>query len=242
MLDTFHTSKELQEAQPTIAVLGIGAIEQHGGHLPVGTDWLTVRELARQVAERLGAYLLPALPFSMSQCHGVMAGTVWLRPETLARVIRDIVLSLRDQGTCKIVLINGHGGNFVLEAVVRELNLDYPDLMVVMPRPDPDPKEAEIVEPAGPEIHAGRVETSYQLYLNPDAVKSERVDCVPLVGQEFLDYVTMEVLSPHGVWGKPSLGSAEKGHQALEAQTKAIVAHTRHLFAELTRQKGSIRC
>jgi creatinine amidohydrolase len=238
MLNAHHTAKEIGEARPRIAVLGIGAIEQHSHHLPVGTDWLAVRELARWVAEGLGAYLLPALPFSMSQCHGVMAGTVWLRPRTLAKVVRDIVLSLREQAICRIVLINGHGGNFVLEAVVRELNLSYPELMVVMPTPSAGPEDVQVFEPAGPEIHAGQVETSYQLYLNPDHVKEQRTDYIPPVGREFLDYAVMEPLSPHGVWGMPSLGSAEKGRLAMEARAKAIIAHAHQLFSELSQRKG----
>lgn len=240
MLDARHTSTEIGEAHPSIAILGIGAVEQHSHHLPVGTDWLTVREMARRVAEGLGAYLVPALPFSMSQCHGVMAGTVWLKPRTLAKVIRDIVLSLREQGIRKVVIINGHGGNIVLEAVVRELNLNYPDLMVIMPRLGPILEEAGIFEPVGPEVHAGQSETSYQLYLNADHVKDQRIDYTPPVGQEFLDYGVMEMLSPHGVWGKPSLGSAEKGRQAMKARADAIIAHARQLFAELSQRKGNI--
>jgi len=238
MLDAYRTSSEIGEAQPGIAVLGIGAVEQHSHHLPVGTDWLTVWELARRVAEGLGAYFLPPLPFSMSQCHGVMAGTVWLRPRTLAKVVRDGVLSLCEEGICKIVLINGHGGNFVLEPVVRELNLNYPELMVIMFPSGAGLGDTDIFEPVGPEIHASQKETSYQLYLNPDHVTDQRTDYIPPVGREFLDYAVMEVLSPDGVWGKPSLGSAEKGRQAIEAQAKAIIAHAHQLFAELSQRKG----
>jgi len=239
MLNAHCTSTEIGEAQPEIAVLGIGAIEQHSHHLPVGTDWLTVQELSRQVADGLGAYLLPSLPFSMSQCHGTTAGTVWLRPKTLANVVRDIVLSLHEQGISKILLINGHGGNFVLEAVIRELNLNHRDLMVIMPPPGIGLQDTEIFEPAGTEIHAGQAETAYQLYLHPEHVKHERVDYIPPVGREFLDYTVIEVLSPHGVWGRPSLGTAEKGRRAMRAQTEAIITYARRTFAELSRAKGS---
>jgi len=238
MLDMHCTSDEIAEAEPTIAVLAIGAIEQHGHHLPVGTDWLTVGELARRVAEGLGAYLLPPLPFSMSQCHGVMAGTVWLRPQTLARVVRDVVLSLHAQGISWVVLLNGHGGNFVLEAVVQELNLTHPGLSVIMPSPPVAVGESPIFEPAGSEIHAGQAETSYQLYLNPDHVTEDRADCIPPVGREFLDYAVMEVLSPRGVWGMPSLASAEKGRLAMKARAEAIIAHTHRLLAEIGRRRS----
>ncbi len=61
--------------------------------------------------------------------------------------------------------------------------------------------EGLIFETPETDLHAGEIETSIQLYLNPDLVKSERVDFVPPVGREFLDYVTMDLISPEGVWG-----------------------------------------
>src|SRR5512143_85299 len=80
------TSAAIAAARPTLAVLGIGAMEQHSHHLPVGTDWIAVSEVCRRVAAELDAFLLPAIPFSMSECHGPMEGTVWLKPSTLAAV------------------------------------------------------------------------------------------------------------------------------------------------------------
>jgi len=100
VLDARNTSKEIGEKLPEIAVFGIGAVEQHSIHLPLGTDWLGVSDLTQRVAKELDAFLVPALPFSMSECHGPMAGTVWLKPETLAAVVRDTVLSLSAFAQC----------------------------------------------------------------------------------------------------------------------------------------------
>ena len=107
MLDAWNTSREIGENLPEIAVFGIGATEQHSIHLPVGTDWLGVSDLTRRVAAELDAFLVPALPFSMSECHGPMAGTVWLGPRTLAAVLRDTVHSLYAQGFRKVLIVNG---------------------------------------------------------------------------------------------------------------------------------------
>ncbi len=235
MLDDRMTSPALAERKPTLAVLGIGAFEQHSHHLPVGTDWIAVSEISRRVASELNAFLLPALPFSMSECHGPMEGTVWLKPATLAAVVRDIAQSLREQGIYRLLVLNGHGGNFVLEPVIQSINQAQPDFRIIMPGEvwaigDGD---KPVFETAGMEVHAGESETSTELYLNPDHVKPERVDYVPPVGREFLDYAVMNQVSPDGMWGISSKGDASKGERAIAAQVQAVVAFARHAFEAL---------
>lgn len=225
MLDYRSTTTEIEDARPQFAVLGIGAIEQHGRHLPVATDWTQVREISRRVAAALDALLLPALPYSMSECHGLMPGTVWLKPATLSAVLQDIARSLREQGISTLVVLNGHGGNFVLEPTIQALNQRYPDFRVIMPGEVwAAVSEESIYETADQGIHAEEMETSMQLHLNPDDVREERVDYVPPVGREFLDYVVMPLINPEGTWGLPSHGAAEKGKRGIEAQVRAIVA------------------
>jgi creatinine amidohydrolase len=231
--DAQSTSKEIAEAAPEIAVWGIGAIEQHSVHLPLGTDWLAVRHLARRVAEELAAFLVPALPFSMSQCHGPTAGTVWLKPETLAAVVRDTVRSLYVQGYRKVLVVNGHGGNFVLEVEMRRLNLQHADLIVLMPPHfAPRPGDARTWD-KGVGIHAGESETSTQLYINAENVQQERVDYMPPVGQEYLDYAFIRSISEWGVWGYPSYGTAEKGERALAYRVERIAKWARETFARV---------
>lgn len=220
---------------PRLAVLGIGAIEQHSHHLPVATDWTAVMEISRRVAQELDAWLLPALPFSMSECHGPMDGTVWIKPATLAAVLRDVARALHSQGVTRLLLLNGHGGNFVLEPCIQALNWEFPDLLTVMPAEvwGVADEAGAIFETAGQEIHAGEIETSTQLYLNREWVKSDRVDCVPPVGREFLDYAFMDLISPDGAWGVPSRGDAGKGARAIAAQVAEIVRWARAAFEAL---------
>jgi creatinine amidohydrolase len=233
MLDANNTSKEIAQAAPEIAVLGIGAVEQHSIHMPLGTDWLAVRDTTRRIAEELGAFLVPALPFGMSECHKPTAGTVWLKPETLAAVLRDAVLSLYDQGVRKVLVVNGHGGNLVLRPEIRRLNRVHPNLIVLMPLGFASrPGEARIWD-QGTGIHAGESETSRQLYINREHVHDERVDCMPDVGREFLDYVPIGSISEWGVWGYPSLGTAEKGEQATARQVARVVEWARKTFARV---------
>jgi creatinine amidohydrolase len=232
MIDDWSTSSEIIKAHPEIAVVGIGAIEQHGRHLPIGTDWMIISDLSRRVANEFAAWLLPAIPISMSECHGSIPGTVWLKPATLSAVLQDIASSLHAQGICKLLVLNGHGGNFILESTIQSINNKFPDMLVVMP-PDvwPAPEnDAPIFETPGTDLHAGEIETSIQLFLNPALVKAERVDFVPPVGREFLDYARMDLISPDGVWGNPSKGDAGKGERAIQAQVKAIKEFAQQAF------------
>lgn len=235
MLDERSKNAEIAAAHPDIAVLPVGAIEQHSRHLPIGTDWIAVSDIARRVAAELNAFLLPAIPFSMSECHGPLPATVWLKPATLAAVLRDVARSLHEQGIRKLLVLNGHGGNFVLEPAIQELNRQYPDLTIVMPAEVWAVAEGSepIYETAGSEVHAGEAETSTQLYLNPAHVGPERVDSAPPVGREFLDYVFMNLINPDGVWGSPSYGDAAKGQRAIAAQVRSIVNFARQAFEVL---------
>jgi creatinine amidohydrolase len=239
MQDATNTSKEIGEALPEIAVFGIGAVEQHSVHLPLGTDWLGVSDLTHRVAAELEAFLVPALPFSMSECHGPMAGTVWLKPETLAAVLRDTVLSLYAQGFRKVLVVNGHGGNFVLEAEIRRLNLSHPDLIVLMPPLffPPRPEDPRIWD-KGMGIHAGESETSSQLYINAENVRADRVDYLPPVGREFLDYAFIGFISEWGVWGYPNLATADKGARSTARKVERIVGWAEDTFAEVVALRG----
>jgi len=233
MLDARSTSTEIAQAAPEIAVFGIGAVEQHSVHLPLGTDWLSVDDLTRRIAQALDAFVIPALPFSMSECHKPTAGTVWLKPETLAAVLHDAVMSLYAQGFHHVLIVNGHGGNLVLRPEIRRLNLSHPDLIVLMPPAlPPRPGEPRIWE-KGVGIHAGESETSRQLYINPEHVQDERVDYMPDVGREFLDYVPIGSISEWGVWGYPSLGTREKGERMVVSQVARIAAWARETFARV---------
>jgi creatinine amidohydrolase len=234
MLSANNTSSQIGQRSSGIAVFGIGAIEQHSVHLPLATDWQLASDIAERVARELDAYLVPALPFSMSQCHGPMPGTVWLKPRTLAALLRDVILSLHAQGVSKIVVVNAHGGNFVLEAEIHRLNLAYPNLIVVMPPLffEPPPGEPRIWD-KGIGIHAEERETSYQLYLNPALVKDDRIDYLPPEGREFLDYAYLGMISKEGVWGYPSCATAEKGEEATRYKVRRIVEWARDTFAQV---------
>ena len=226
VITVYNTSEELEDSKVDTAILPIGAIEQHGPHLPLGTDWIVVQEIARRVAEKIGnCYLLPTIPYSNSQEHLDFIGTISLRPSTLANVVRDIVLSLYLHGIKKIVIVQGHGGNWIVKPTIRELNLEYPDLKVIHAWP---------MGGKPVEVHAGEAETSRLLYLREDLVRKDKLfDNVPDVTQEYIDYVGMKVLTRDGHWGKAAKSSKEKGEILVKKSVNKIVRYIKKTFSKL---------
>ena len=235
MLDATNTYRELERSGVDTAILPVGAIEQHGPHLPLSVDWAQADAVARGVAERLDAFLLPGMPYGNSQAHAGFRGSVSLSPETLGAVVRDIALSLMDQGFWRIAVLNFHGGNLVLKITVRELNLAQHRGKVVLCHPwlELGDEVSHILESAHEEQHAGELETSMMLHLAPEQVGDERVDHVPDVDPVYFDYTPMKEFCPDGVWGRPSLATAEKGEKLLAAMVARTTARIEETFRRL---------
>ena len=130
------TADEIVALDPEIAVIPVGSLEQHGPHLPVMTDWAIAMELGKRVADKMGAYLLPALPISTCREHMGKKGSVWMEPTTFYQMMTDIVMSLKVQGFKKVAIVQCHGGIFVMTPLVRDLNAkNNPDMMVAVTYP-----------------------------------------------------------------------------------------------------------
>jgi creatinine amidohydrolase len=233
ILDNRRTSAEVGAAGPEMALLPLGATEQHGAHLPCGTDTFLADYLADEIARRLPVWRLPTLPITVSHMHRGAPGTVWITNRTLMALVTDVVLSLRTQGVRKVVLVNGHGGNFVLRPIVQDLNRDHADLRVLLL--EAAVRESPFSEPPG-SIHAGESETSRLLHVAPGLVRMDRaVDTDVPYPQSFLLYAPIGDLEPSGVWGHASAATAEKGRRYHEQLVEAAVRAIRETFATLDR-------
>lgn len=92
-------------------IIPTGSVEQHGPHLPCGTDWVAALVFARAVAERLGALVVPFAPMGITPFHMGFAGTVTLRHETFVEVMLDLATSVARHGARRLIVMNWHEGN-----------------------------------------------------------------------------------------------------------------------------------
>ena len=235
MYDATSIYLELEQSGVDTAVLPVGAIEQHGPHLPLSVDWFQGEVVARRVAARLDAFLLPGMPFGCSQAHAGFRGSIFLSSETLGAVVKDVVTSLLNQGFRRIAVLNFHGGNLILKLVVRELNLNQSlgKVVLVSPAQDASAGLDEVLDAYHDEQHAGELETSIMMHAAPDQVGPSRIDHVPEVGPVHFDYQPMKEYCPDGVWGRPSLATAEKGRLAVDAMVNYTVDFLEDTFAKL---------
>lgn len=219
MLTMYNTAREIDRDGNGIAILPIGALEQHGSHLPVGTDIIIAEAFSRRMARRLKAYLLPPLAITCSIEHRKSKSTVYLSFRTLAQVIEDIADSLRQSGFKQLLLINAHGGNWVVKPIVRELNRRYADFeVIILSTWMAASRQDEVMEQVPNDLHAGEKETSLMMHLAPDQVRPIEPGNGqgPSYPQDFMDYFDATELTADGSWGYPERATPEKGEKMLQ--------------------------
>jgi len=230
------TADEICALDPDLAIIPVGSVEQHGPHLPVMTDWAIAAELGKRVAEKMGAFLLPALPVSTCREHMGKKGSVWMEPTTFYQMMHDIIMSLKTQGFKRVGIIVAHGGVFITTPLVRDLNAKFnPDLQVAVVNPDTVSVKG-VMETQG--LHADETETSQILAIAPETVHMDRaVDFVPDVPRPYLSYGSIFRASPTGVWGEPTKATAEKGERYFEEFANLTVEEFNRAFDYMTKKE-----
>jgi creatinine amidohydrolase len=212
------------------AILPIGSLEQHGPHLPVSTDSLIAEHIAKLVAERARAFVLPVMAYGVSFEHKPMFN-VSVRNSALSRIVSDACISLGDNGIKQIVLINGHHGNVgALQYVSQELVGRVPKDLHVYTIHYWHLLDHEF-------DHAGEVETSLVLAIAPELVRMDAaVPNSKRLSKSKVAYGAMTNLpgsfpqiTGNGVWGDPRKASEAKGREWLEH----VVANLTKTISEL---------
>jgi len=219
-------------AADTLLLWPLGAVEQHGPHLAVGTDWLTVSGLAEAVGTALHSQIpitiAPPLPFGSSHHHLPFGGTMSLATETYYRVVCDLVESLIGAGYRRIFLLNGHGGNQeLIQLVARDLALKHP-VRIAAAGYWTIAWEALIAAQAHAvgrfPGHAGIFETSLMLARHPDLVQPVRPHRDHVPGTDPRANAVKYRSEVHGSWQEidgytdsPDRATAEAGHRWFQA-------------------------
>ncbi len=180
MLDAARASWEDVAAaisRGLIAVLPVGAVEQHGPHLPLVTDTVMATGVARRIAEGCDGLLLPPIAYGDAWTAEGWAGTLSLSPETLRASVSDIGRGLQRMGVKGLITVNGHFGNREpIDLAARALSEDkFPVLHLDYPGFESLAGQLMESKPAGPGFyHADEAETSMMLALAPETVRMDR--------------------------------------------------------------------
>ena len=225
------------EAGDTVVFVPVGAVEQHGPHLPVDTDICGAYETTKEIARRRPyALVAPPVWWGVSGAHRKFSGVLTLRVTTFTALLEDLCDSIVDQGFTKIALIIGHAtnkpivqtfvGQFMERRGVSLLQINYVNLAAE--------RFAEIRKSAlGGAAHAGELETSLQMHFRPGMIDVENVPVHYLdAKRDFgLSSATKDMFKageanvgydiatsfPEGVMGDPSVATEETGRQLFEA-------------------------
>lgn len=233
----------------TVAVLPLGAIEQHGPHLPVSTDWVTATSAAEAavceaVAAGVSAVLLPGQAYTKSDEHAAFPGTLWLSHETLMAVLVDLGRSLAASGITRLLFVNGHGGNSALGQVAcRELRRRFGlrTFLAHLAAPTDQGGRAGAPSEHGMGVHGGHGETSLMLHLRPELVQMELATAAVPQGMRDFELIgfgkavsfgwTSDDFGSDGHIGDPTGATAEHGKVLFEA----AVEHLTRVVEEASR-------
>ncbi|MFP4124653.1 creatininase family protein [Coleofasciculus sp.] len=232
---TWKDIQTMPDKENVVIIQPVGAIEQHGHHLPLVVDSaIGVGVMGKALAKLepdIPAYALPNLFYGKSNEHWHFPGTITLSAQTLLAVLMEVADSIYRAGFRKLVLMNSHGGQpQVMEIAARDIHQKYGDFLVFplftwrVPNVAKELISAKELELG---IHAGDAETSLMLSLLPEQVKMERAvaeypqglpedSLLSMEGKLPFAWLTRE-LSQSGTLGDPTPATKEKGDRILES-------------------------
>ena len=231
------TMDDVRELKPEVVVLGVASTEPHGPIVPYGSDFFQCDATCRKAVTRAnekGARVLmyPTLPIGNNVNFKRFPFACRIGVRTLMLTLLDIIQALEEDGIRKIVLINGHGGNTdAMRAVLREHFDRTPDerrAFVCIAGGMPSKEAVEAIE--HPSNHGGESETSRNLYLHPEFVRTDKLQKLPL-GKPFVRSLAENKVHwvrpwylhvPMGGGGETRTASAEKGRDLIESGAEGL--------------------
>lgn len=223
---------DLLAVGPVDVVVPLGALEQHGPHLPLATDQIIAAAVAGAVAARVGdCVVTPTLPVGASSHHLAFAGTASISDETLTMTQVEMVESLLSHGFRSVYVVTGHAGNSgAMTAAADRLDhrvkcfADWPSQRDAVHRVA---REQLGLDPDVVGTHAGHFETSIMLLLAPDLVRMDRAERgfvgVAADASAVLRSEGMAALAPNGIIGDPAGADAAAGQRYLDALVTHVV-------------------
>jgi creatinine amidohydrolase len=222
----------------SIAVLVIGACENHGDHMPFGADFIFPTELVKRMAASLrNVIILPHIPYGVSLHHNEFQMTMSLEPTTLTMLIEEICSSVIRNGIRKMLIINGHDGNIApIEVAARSIKDKHPEVVIAC-------LEAwwiligqishglfDVWDGLG---HGGEAETSAMLAVRPDLVHmiDAPPEVIPKLPSNLRIYWKFNELTDTGATGAPRKATVKKGCEILNVLERILVSFVEEMEA-----------
>lgn len=239
---------EVRFQETDVALLPVGAIEQHGPHLPLDTDSYDADFLAKQVAAACSfprQLVFPLISYGVSYHHADFPGTISISNETLSKMVYEIGMEAARNGIKKLVIINGHGGNSpALNFAAQLINRDA-HIFVCVDTGETSDVDIENLVDTPNDVHAGEFETSTSLAVRPHLVRKNLAKkMVPQFSSHYLNfsskrgvswYAYTKKISDDGTMGDPTKANAEKGKKIWKimiAHLVAFIEDLKHLSLE----------
>lgn len=229
--------QEVQEItrEPSVVLLPVGSLEQNGPACPLGTDSIIADYFCQRLAQITGSVVAPTIPYGQSEAFKAFPGTVWLRPETLRRVVADVCMGLAESHFTHILVVNNHGRNEpTIEDAAREV-FEKTDVVIGVIWPlgvMGELARRSACLPAESMGHGGEPMASIIRYIVPDALRLEGAGPDHLSqwgefsvvnsykasfkGLPFGLFVNIAQVSDSGTTGNPADASSEFGEQLLQ--------------------------
>src|SRR5215469_9306393 len=232
-----------------LVILPAGSVEQHGPHLPTGTDTFASTVIGHAVAERMDGLVLPATPFGVTPMHMPFEGTITLTPDTFMRVTTETCVSTAQHGAKYLLILNWHEGNIPALAIAAE-TLHREHGMTVLTVQACYVAEELYGKTCNGLTHGGEIEALAVLAHRPDLVHLDRIDYSSdhahghkmdkLRRTRAYQPVLTDVrsIAPTGWFGSPEHATAEKGVRMLREIADAIAKEATMLFEQLDIAQG----
>lgn len=209
--------------EKTIAILVFGACENHGDHMPFGSDFIFPTEIAKRLATKVNnVIVLPAIPYGVSLHHDQFQMTMSINPETLVGIISDLLSSLIQNKIRRVLIINGHDGNIgPIEVAARSIKNKHPEMTIACLESWwilVGQLKKDLFEVWSGLGHGGEAETSAILAVRPDLVNMESApkEVIPKLPENIRIFWKFDELTSTGATGAPLKASIEKGNEILQ--------------------------
>jgi creatinine amidohydrolase len=224
-LDELSTKEAAQAAKDgTVVIFPVGSVEEHGDHLPLCTDSIQPEYVALEVAKKTGCLVAPPLRYGICNAGRNFAGTITIEFDTFYKMVHEILSELIRNGFGRIIVLSGHAGQSHMVAlrlaaqdiIIKNDKADDKRKIRIMVLSDYDfAKELTPKYASEKDGHAGTLETSRVMAINPELIKAKGV--VGVANWPRFEVVAHpELYFPSGVNGDPTAASADKGQKINE--------------------------